>query len=1047
MLKKYTQTDRYGNMMSQEMDGKFLKKKILKDRHGNKMSFEFNIPESNVPPVSTIPQYSAKGGDANNHPGGPKGTDTVPAWLTPGEFVVNKEATDIFGDVIEKMNNVGRKIQKQNGSAPDKMTDVPYAAEGMFIPRKFMPPHLKDRPSSVKGLESDPMFQDQLAKMLNSSLTSEGDKFSKEELYKVISGESDFKVGAKNETGSASGLFQFTTTATEDLVDRGLVPPELLNEDNNLTPEDVRRMTPTQQLKLYEAYLKGAGYKGDVPLGAMQGSPGLYSTLRKAKNPNHIIFNKNNPDPKIKRIFERNQGWIGKDGNITLASIQDHYDKRGSRVNKELAASKVPGVTVETADQIPPSNIVPVSNTSGAQNIAGVPPVNLPIDTALNVKSAPTDNFSVNIPNYSGSVPVESDMEITNPNQGVVTNPRIGYESFDDLLRTKPMYALDMDADGRPDVSTIGMEEQLYGSPKIVMPPIEGTNVETKTLSEKIADAMPTIPRGKIVPRANEEDYQNFSGDIDAYIPQPPPVYQDAVMRAAESQEKPEVDTTKIGGKSMRELIDNSFGTDIGKDRYAPKIKENLEKKGLNLDAPVMFPPKDGKSTVPNVETETFRGTINEGKHDKNSSQPQITEKNVDEKIGKLAEVASNTKANEKLENTNKNTVEETGGKASQEEKNKATNFLESIFGSLFNKNELKRMAVMYLGSRLMGYDHGGSLNFAVKNYVARVDSLEASRIKFSQSAQAKNYTPESVAEYVRTGDYSKLIPLGNQVYRQGNYKTWYNKVTGNKMVVEEVHVGTGDKKEVRYMGRDGKFYNQFDFDETGIYSKNSKDRLEIVSKFNKTFADIIKEEKVKMEAELGDSLANIDGLNTIEAAGEIINHMLDKRADITQIQSIIPMAYRAAINAELNSGNKPRKITSLVPILNELMYETKTGQHNLFRTQPDKKHEKDWDGVAGKRDHMDIVKFNKALDTAAYIVMDQYPQMNKNEAAALYIDDLAEMWNGVRMEGDKLDPENLTKMDRKDYWKLAYLNNTSGFYEFLKERLDAEINDVLGKN
>ena len=1027
MLKKYTQTDRYGNMMSQEMHGKFLKKKVMKDRHGNKMSFEFDIPESNVPPVSTIPQYSARGGDAAKHPGGPKGTDTVPAWLTPGEFVVNKEATDIFGDVIEKMNNVGRKIQKQNGSAPDKMTNVTYADEGKMI-------------LTPSQLEEIPEFRAQLEKMLDKY---KGTQFNRNNLYRIISGESGFDPTARNKDTGAAGFFQFTDKALEDLNEPHNKKRFGYKED--LTKEAIRKMSPTEQLKLYDDYLTKWNYtkKPKVHLGIMQGAPGEAANF---KNMNEVVYKKGSPE------WEQNPGWRPDDqGDITFADMARYYDRKdpielSPEEATRIASLKIPGVTVETADQIPPLNIVPVSATSGAQNISGVPPVNIPIDTALNVKSAPTDNFSVNIPNYSGSVPVESDMEITNPSQGVATNPRIGYESFDDLLRSKPMYALDTDADGRPDVSTLDME-QLYSGPNISLPHIQGSKVETKTLSEKIADAMPTIPRGRIVPRANEEDYQNFSGDIDAYIPQPPPVYQDAIMRAAESQEKPEVDTTKIGGKSMRELIDNSFGTDIGKNRYAPKIKENLEKKGFNLDAPVMFPPEDGKSTVPNVETETFRGTINEGKHDKNSSQPQITEQNVDEKIGKLAEVASNTKANEKLENTNKNTVEETGGKAPQEEKNKATNFLESIFGNLFNKNELKRMAIMYLGSRLLGYDHGGSLNFAVKNYVARVDSLEASRIKFSQSAQAKNYEPASVAEYVKTGDYSKLIPLGNQVYRQGNYKTWYNKVTGQKMVVEEVHVGTGDKKQVRYMGSDGKFYNQFDFDESGIYSKNSKDRLEIVSKFNKTFADIIKEEKVKMESELGDSLANIDGLNTIEAAGEIINHMLDKRADITQIQSIIPMAYRAAINAELNSGNKPRKITSLVPVLNELMYEQKTGQHNLFRTQPDKKHEKDWDGVAGKRDHMDIVKFNKALDTAAYIVMDQFPQMDKNEAAALYIDDLAEMWNGVRMEGDKLDPENLTKMDRKDYWKLAYLNNTSGFYEFLKERLDAEINDVLGKN
>ena len=1034
MLKKYTQTDRHGNMMSQEMDGKFLKKKILKDRHGNKMSFEFDIPESNVPPVSRIPQYSAKGGDTANHPGDPKGTDTVPAWLTPGEFVVNKEATDIFGDVIEKMNDVGRKIQKQNGSAPDKMTDVMHAQSG----KRVLAP---------SQLEQIPEFREQLRKMLDKF---KGTQFNRGNLYRIIAGESAFDPGAENEDTGASGFFQFTDDALKDLN-----KPEnkrRFGYKEDLTKEAIRNMSPTDQLKLYDDYLTKWNYdkKPNVHLGIMQGAPGKAANFTDLNEVVYPKFIKNKEGKTIVNPkWEQNPGWRpDNQGDITYGDMAKYYDRKDPiEVSPEkriqLAQMKIPGAVIETSDQVPPSNVmpvssnVPVSNTSGAQNIAGVPRIDLPSDTALNAKSVPMDNFSANIPNYSGSDPAESDRELTfTPSQNT-GNPRIGYESFDDLLRSKPMYALDTDADGRPDVSTLDME-QLYSGPNIALPPIQGTKVETKTLSEKIADAMPTIPRGRIDRRANEEDYQNFSGDIDAYIPQPPPVYPDAVMRAAEPQEKPETDTTNIGGKSMRQLIDDSFGTAIGRERYAPKIKKNLEKKGLNLDAPVMFPPtKEGKSTVPDVETETFR----------DSSQPQITEKNVDEKISKLAEVASNTKANEKLENTNKNTVEETGGKASQEEKNKATNFLESIFGSLFNKNELKRMAVMYLGSRLMGYDHGGSLNFAVKNYVARVDSLEASRIKFSQSAQAKNYEPGSVAEYVKTGDYSKLIPLGNQVYRQGNYKTWYNKVNGQKMVVEEVHVGTGDKKEVRYMGRDGKFYNQFDFDESGIYSKNSKDRLEIVSKFNKTFADLIKEEKVEMEKQLGDSLANIDGLNTIEAAGEIINHMLDKKADITQIQSIIPMAYRAAINAELNSGNKPRKITSLVPILNELMYETKTGQHNLFRTQPDKKHEKDWDGVAGKRDHMDIIKFNKALDSAAYIVMSEYPQMDKQEAANLYLDDLAEMWNGVRMEGEKLDDENLSKMDRKDYWKLAYLNNTSGFYEFLKERIDSEINDVLGKD
>jgi hypothetical protein len=33
-----------------------------------------------------------------------QGTDTVPAMLTPGEFVVNKKATDMYGPLLAAMN-------------------------------------------------------------------------------------------------------------------------------------------------------------------------------------------------------------------------------------------------------------------------------------------------------------------------------------------------------------------------------------------------------------------------------------------------------------------------------------------------------------------------------------------------------------------------------------------------------------------------------------------------------------------------------------------------------------------------------------------------------------------------------------------------------------------------------------------------------------------------------------------------------------------------------------------------------------------------------
>ena len=44
-----------------------------------------------------VPQYFANGGFS-------RGTDTVPAMLTPGEFVINKNASKTFGPLLKNIN-------------------------------------------------------------------------------------------------------------------------------------------------------------------------------------------------------------------------------------------------------------------------------------------------------------------------------------------------------------------------------------------------------------------------------------------------------------------------------------------------------------------------------------------------------------------------------------------------------------------------------------------------------------------------------------------------------------------------------------------------------------------------------------------------------------------------------------------------------------------------------------------------------------------------------------------------------------------------------
>ena len=90
--------------------------------------------DQGVPMIMMIPDMANgfNGADTSNHPGNPKGTDTVPAWLTPGENVVNAEASRIPGnqEKIDQMNDQGRQMQAaQGGPIPS------YAADGGMIPQ------------------------------------------------------------------------------------------------------------------------------------------------------------------------------------------------------------------------------------------------------------------------------------------------------------------------------------------------------------------------------------------------------------------------------------------------------------------------------------------------------------------------------------------------------------------------------------------------------------------------------------------------------------------------------------------------------------------------------------------------------------------------------------------------------------------------------------------------------------------------------------------------------------------------------------------------
>ena len=941
-----------------------LKKFTRKDRHGNMMSFEFDVPQANVPAMQSIPMY--------DHPGDPKGTDTVPAWLTPGEFVVNKEATEMFGPMIKKINDIGRKKQDQKKTM--------YAQEGELV-------------ADTSWITDD---------LLDALRFVETGNLKPEDMVSPKGAIGPYQIMPSN-FGAMEG--------SKTLGKAGFGTP-IITEELAKDPEFARNWAKT--------YLEG---------------------IQKA-NPNFTKVD-------VLRAYNAGVGTVNKvkSGDSNYIPEAQQYPGKVMASLQNIKKNKIPGVNVQrvapdaisSGAQMPADAkfVPPVNVTMPSRNMASMEPIAGPSSGRIaqlmgNLQPSPTVNITPNTKN------VTTDLnEIAEAMAGEYLGERGVLRDMDRGAERRKMFR---DAGASFANEFVGIpapgSNQVVAQPKSVqdaqnmininkgipdaapyVPSITNDMLKQRALQEDAEAAVKAavdtkLPKAKTMP--TERDLLNFSGDIDKYIPK--------------------VDAP---GKSFREVVEQSFDTDIGKERYVPKIISKALEQGKDVDAPMFFPPKrtdaapQGVSTVPKGETETFRGTINKGEPDlgaadkKDTTTPDVDKDNI------AQEVVNKTDNDKKPEEKDTKQVEETGGKASNQEKSKVESFLKGLLGSLFDKKELKRMAVMYLGSRVMGYGHNGSLNFALRNYLTRVDAKEDSRRKFVTTAEAKrDYTGKSLQVFLESGNVSDLVPKQTLIPTQ-DFKKLYTKNKQGKVIEvvgQKFNKTIGGVEYPVYLDAKGNQLNLRNYQEDPIFFRDSKESREAARIYSKRIEEALsslRNQFGRLGEKKGGQINYVSDINPKTEAEILINYALEEGLDITRFSAAVPMAYKAMLADPERAGKA--KVTSLLGYVNDVYMEQSLVENKeMFRVEPFTKAEKE----ADKGPMVSTKRMEELRQNVGVMIRRNLGESVKGTSDGELFSFLVKK---LKPRYDALDPKEKEQFERKAQ-KVKGRKVENGFFVYVKE-------------
>ena len=954
-----------------------LKKFEQKDRYGNMFSIEF---DTSIPEMSTIP----------DHPGDPKGPDTVPAWLTPGEFVMNAEAVRMFEPQIEQMNNAGRAIQaEQGGTIPE------YAAEGTKV---SLP---KSRPERPEIPAVDPQ---QLYKMLRARNFTDN---AARGIIANFSAESNLKPDARQLGGGPGmGLAQWESGGRFDtdplnLVDfshkRGTnwADPEtqldfmLAEMDNSDEYGGVRDAinaaeSPAAAAKMFLEGYEKANPKHKTYPASMENRMQFASNFQPAQEEPTMLASLMSmfgtkeaqaetvpamdqasipqPDININSATPVLTAMTGKTMPITstiadmLSAARTQYKAPGGLVD-DPEADAIQQLT-ELAQQATATQGSYIGDEvleeGGADYDAArhAEEIRMRREMAQQAEdSAQANEFAMSAPPVIDNLGPDTTVPST-----VIDN--VGPDTTVPAMEAAPpvFNKYDTNKDGKVDTAeALAAKEMLEAQSKLI-PNLGGSgviidspedvlqaakiNAETANnqidITASTGSAADTIAAKKAAEDAqakvNNIINNQQAGEANANAQAAASSADDAKTLAQKAQDK--ADNLKAAG-----LTERAAAAQVEANALAAKIPQ------AEADAVAAQAESDTLYNEAGVSTAEVANVDNVGDKAGTSSATNNQKSEVLAAITKNIASINDGSADGKTESDAKTAVTDAGADGN-DKVNKAESFLSGIFGDLFDTGELKRMAILYAGSRLMGASHGGSLNWAAKSYLTRVDAKSAAHAAtVKELITGGKHTPKSINLFKKTKDYSVLVPKGVVASPTGTKEMWYSP-EGRRIQAEKYKIG---KDSYIWSDDGGKTAIPSSWHQQASRVPKTDEYNDRIKSEVPSIKNVIEEVATRIDVTPGDSARGIKrtqktAIDPADGAMEVARWAAKNGIDVASASGYAKMAYQMAV--EQSGGPNKTQPESLLPYLNQLKLQQDTGQSALFQVTKEDGKAVDMDAV-----------------------------------------------------------------------------------------------------